>query len=46
MKEIEENKSYYRNYMGQKMGETSTYNSEINFYLDTALDDVERIEKN
>ncbi|MEN9486803.1 MAG: ribosome-binding factor RbfA [Bacteroidota bacterium] len=45
MKEIEENKSYYRNYMGQKMGKQVRIIPEINFYLDTALDDVERIEK-
>jgi ribosome-binding factor A len=45
MKEIEENKAFYRNYMGQKMGKQVRIIPEINFYLDTSLDDVERIEK-
>ena len=45
MKEIEENKAFYRNYMGQKMGKQVLIIPEINFYLDTSLDDVERIEK-
>ena len=45
MKEIEANKATYRNYMGQKMGKQVRIIPEINFYLDTTLDDVERIEK-
>jgi ribosome-binding factor A len=45
MKEIEVNKATYRNYMGQKMGKQVRIIPEISFYLDTTLDDVERIEK-
>ncbi len=45
MKEIEANKSQYRNYMGQKMAKQVRIIPELIFYLDTALDDVERIEK-
>lgn len=45
MAEIEANKSQYRNYMGQKMGKQVRIIPNINFYLDTTLDDVERIEK-
>lgn len=45
MKEIEENKPQYRNYIGQKMGKQVRIIPEVNFYLDTTLDDVERIEK-
>lgn len=45
MKEIEANKAQYRNYMGQKMGKQVRIIPDLNFYLDTTLDDVERIEK-
>ncbi|MBH1960684.1 MAG: 30S ribosome-binding factor RbfA [Flavobacteriia bacterium] len=45
MKEIKENKAQYRNFMGQKMGKQVRIIPEINFYLDTTLDDVEKIEK-
>ena len=45
MKEINENKAQYRNFMGQKMGKQVRIIPEINFYLDTTLDDVEKIEK-
>lgn len=45
MKEIEENKSSYRNYIGQKMAKQVRSIPQINFYLDTSLDDVERLEK-
>lgn len=45
MSEIETNKSQYRNYMGQKMGKQVRIIPNLNFYLDTTLDDVERIEK-
>ena len=45
MKEIEENKAQYRNFIGQKMGKQVRIIPELNFYLDTTLDDVEKIEK-
>ena len=45
MKEIVANKSHYRNFIGQKMGKQVRIIPELNFYLDTSLDDVERIEK-
>lgn len=45
MKEIEGNKSYYRKFVGHKMGKQVRIIPELNFYLDTTLDDVERIEK-
>lgn len=45
MKEIDENKSAYRNYLGQKMGKQVRIIPELQFHLDTTLDDVERIEK-
>ncbi|SDE19746.1 30S ribosome-binding factor RbfA [Riemerella columbipharyngis] len=45
MKEIEANKSQYRNYMGQKMRSQIRVIPQLNFYLDTTLDDVERIDK-
>ncbi len=45
MKEIEENKPAYRNFIGQKMGKQVRIIPQLNFYLDTTLDDVERIEK-
>jgi ribosome-binding factor A len=45
MKEIEENKAQYRNFLGQKMAKQVRVIPQLNFYLDTALDDVEKIEK-
>ena len=45
MKEIEANKSQYRNFIGQKMAKQVRIIPDLNFYLDTSLDDVERIEK-
>jgi len=45
MKEIEVNKAQYRNFIGQKMGKQVRIIPELNFYLDTSLDDVERIER-
>ena len=45
MKEIEINKAQYRNFIGQKMGKQVRIIPELNFYLDTTLDDVEKIEK-
>jgi len=45
MKEINENNSYYRNYIGQKMSKQVRIIPRLAFYLDTSLDDVERIEK-
>ena len=45
MKEIENNKSFYRNFEGQKMAKQVRSIPNLNFYLDTSLDDVERLEK-
>ena len=45
MKEREENKSQYRNFIGQKMAKQVRVIPKLNFYLDTSLDDVERLEK-
>ncbi|MFN3019568.1 30S ribosome-binding factor RbfA [Soonwooa sp.] len=45
MKEIEQNKTQYRNFIGQKMGKQVRIIPNLSFYLDTSLDDVERIEK-
>ncbi|MBA5246578.1 30S ribosome-binding factor RbfA [Marnyiella aurantia] len=45
MHEIEVNKSQYRNFIGQKMGKQVRVIPQLNFYLDTSLDDVEKIEK-
>lgn len=45
MKEIENNKSQYRNYIGQKMAKQVRIIPELQFYLDTSLDDVEIIER-
>ena len=45
MKEIEENKAQYRNFIGQKMAKQVRIIPELKFYLDTSLDDVERLEK-
>lgn len=45
MKEIEENKAVYRNYLGQKMAKQVRIIPQLSFFLDTSLDDVERIER-
>ncbi|KQM45844.1 30S ribosome-binding factor RbfA [Chryseobacterium sp. Leaf201] len=45
MKEIEENKAQYRNFLGQKMAKQVRVIPNLNFYLDTALDDVEKLER-
>lgn len=45
MKEIEENKSQYRNFIGNKMSKQVRVIPQLNFYLDTSLDDVEKIDK-
>lgn len=45
MKEIEKNKPQYRNFIGQKMAKQVRIIPQLNFYLDTALDDVERLER-
>lgn|SRR5690606_5205841 len=45
MKEIEQNTSAYRNFIGQKMGKQVRIIPDVKFYLDTTLDDVEKIEK-
>ena len=45
MKEIEENKSYYRNFIGQKMAKQVRAIPQLNFYLDTSLDDVDKLER-
>ena len=45
MKEINQNKPQYRNFVGKKMGDQLRIVPELQFYLDTSLDDVEKIEK-
>lgn len=45
MKEIETSKSQYRNYIGQKMAKQVRMIPELYFYLDTTLDDVERLDR-
>lgn len=45
MNEIEANKSQYRNFIGQKMGKQVRIIPELQFYLDTSLDDVEKLER-
>jgi ribosome-binding factor A len=45
MKEIEENKAQYRNFIGQKMAKQVRVIPQLNFYLDTTLDDVEKLER-
>ncbi|KMQ67670.1 ribosome-binding factor A [Chryseobacterium sp. FH2] len=45
MKEIEENKTQYRNFIGQKMAKQVRIIPQLNFYLDTTLDDVEKLER-
>ncbi len=45
MKEINTNNAFYRNYIGQKMGKQVRIIPQLSFYIDTSLDDVERIER-
>ena len=45
MKEVEENKAQYRNFIGQKMAKQVRIIPQLSFYLDTTLDDVEKIER-
>jgi ribosome-binding factor A len=45
MKEIEENKSRYRNFIGQKIGKQVRMVPEIQFYLDNSFDAAEKLEK-
>lgn len=45
MKEIDENKAQYRNFIGQKMAKQVRIIPQLSFYLDTTLDDVEKIER-
>ncbi len=45
MKEIETNLSQYRNFIGQKMGKQVRIIPDLKFYLDTSLDDVEKLDK-
>ncbi|WP_378105802.1 30S ribosome-binding factor RbfA [Chryseobacterium sp. sg2396] len=45
MKEIEENKAQYRNFIGQKMAKQVRVIPNLSFYLDTTLDDVEKLER-
>ncbi|RQP10194.1 MAG: 30S ribosome-binding factor RbfA [Chryseobacterium sp.] len=45
MKEIVENTPSYRNYVGQKLGKQVRVVPELQFYLDTSMDDVERINR-
>ncbi|MPS72648.1 MAG: 30S ribosome-binding factor RbfA [Chryseobacterium sp.] len=45
MKEINENNAFYRNYIGQKMAKQVRIIPQLAFYIDTSLDDVERIER-
>lgn len=45
MKEIETNKSQYRNFIGNKMAKQVRVIPQLSFYLDTSLDDVEKLER-
>lgn len=45
MEEIRTNRSFYRNFIGQKMAKQVKNIPQPNFYLDTSLDDVEKLEK-
>lgn len=45
MKEIEESKATYRNFVGQKMGKQVRIIPQLSFFLDTSMDDVEAIER-
>jgi len=45
MNEIEIAKPTYRNYLGKKMGKQVRIIPELQFYLDTTLDDAEQIDR-
>jgi ribosome-binding factor A len=45
MKEINQNKASYRNYVSQKSAKNLRIIPQLNFYLDDSLDVVEQIEK-
>jgi len=45
MSEIEKNKSYYRNIIGNKLKNQLRIIPQISFFLDTTLDDVESLER-
>lgn len=45
LSEIEQNNATYRRYIGAKMGKLLRIIPHLKFYLDTSLDDVEKIEK-
>lgn len=45
MKEIENTKAHYRNYIGNKMAKQVRIIPELKFYLDTSLDDAEKIDR-
>lgn len=45
MKEIEDQKASYRNYIGQKMAKQVRIIPQLTFFLDTSMDDVEAIER-
>lgn len=45
LKEINTNNAFYRNYIGQKMGKQVRIIPQLVFFIDTSLDDVERIER-
>ena len=45
MKEINTNNAFYRNYIGQKMAKQVRIIPQLAFYIDTTMDDVERIER-
>ena len=45
MAEIQEQKSQYRNYLGQKMAKQVRIIPDLQFYLDTSLADVEKVER-
>ena len=45
LKEINTNNSFYRNYIGQKMGKQVRIIPQLSFFIDTSMDDVERIER-
>lgn len=45
MKEIEVQKATYRNYIGNKMAKQVRIIPQLNFFLDSSMDDVEAIER-
>lgn len=45
MKEIEAHKSQYRHFIGQKIAKQVRIIPDLQFYLDTSLDDVEKLER-